>query len=36
MTFEVYTNGTVIKPDAQGEYPAGKAASEVIRVEDGT
>ena len=36
MTFEVYTKGTVIQPDAQGEYPQGKAAIEVIRVEDGT
>jgi hypothetical protein len=37
MTFEVYTDGTVIRPDADtGEYPPGKAAIEVIRVEDGT
>ncbi len=36
MTFEVYTKGTVIRPDANGNYPSGKASIEVIRVEDGT
>lgn len=36
MTFEVYTGGTVIRPDDNGEYPTGKAAIEVIRVEEGT
>lgn len=34
MTFEVYTQGATIQPDAKtGEYPRGKASIEVIRVD---
>ncbi len=36
MTFEVYDAGTVIRPDDDGEYPAGKAAIEIIRVDEAT
>lgn len=35
LTFEVYAQGTVIRPDpATGEYPRGKASVEVVRVDD--
>jgi hypothetical protein len=34
MTFEVYTSGTSVRPDADGEYSAGKATIEVIRIDD--
>lgn len=34
MTFEVYSVGTVITPDAEGVYPPGKAAVEVVRVDE--
>lgn len=36
MTFEVYNAGSVIRPNAEGEYPQGKAAIEVIRIEEST
>jgi len=36
MTFAVYSDATQIRPDAAtGEYPAGKAVLEIVRVEDG-
>jgi len=34
LTFEVYSAGTVIRPDAEGEYPRGKATIEVVRIEE--
>jgi hypothetical protein len=34
MTFEVYNAGATIRPNADGEYPRGKASVEVTRVED--
>ncbi len=34
MTFEVYSVGTAITPDEDGAYPPGKAAIEIIRVEE--
>lgn len=36
MTFEVYGSGTDIRPDADGDFPAGKATIEVTRVGDNT
>ena len=36
MTFEVYTSGTDIRPDSDGEFPAGKATIEITRVGDNT
>ncbi len=35
LSFEVYPGGSSIRPSPSGEYPAGKAAVEVIRI-DGT
>jgi hypothetical protein len=32
MSFAVYSNASVIKPDASGSYPPGKASVEVINV----
>lgn len=32
MTFEVYGDPSSIRPDAEGEYPRGKATVEVIRI----
>lgn len=34
MTFEVYSSGSRVAPDADGEYPAGKATIEVIRIDE--
>jgi uncharacterized coiled-coil protein SlyX len=34
MTFEVYSVGTAITPDAEGNYPPGKASLEVVRVDE--
>lgn len=34
MSFEVFNLGTSIKPDADGNYPAGKASLEVIRIDE--
>ncbi len=34
LTFEVYSAGTVIRPDEDGEYPQGKATIEVVRIEE--
>lgn len=34
MTFSVYSDGASIRPDALGNYPAGKALLEVINVQD--
>lgn len=34
MTFEVYDSASAIRPDADGNYPRGKATGEVIRVSD--
>lgn len=34
MTFEVYSVGTAITPDAEGVYPPGKASVEIVRVEE--
>lgn len=36
MTFEVYGNQVDIAPDANGEYPYGKATVEITRVDDTT
>ena len=37
MTFEVYADASTIRPDERsGEYPAGKATLEIIRVDDGS
>jgi hypothetical protein len=36
MTFEVYDSTTAIRPDAEGVYPLGKAALEVIRINQGS
>ncbi|MHC4975061.1 MAG: hypothetical protein ACYTF7_00480 [Planctomycetota bacterium] len=36
MTFEVYDDTTAIRPDAEGAYPLGKAAIEVIRINQGS
>lgn len=36
MTFEVYDGGTLIRPDAEGDYPKGKATLEVIRIGEDT
>jgi len=33
MTFEVYADGTAIRPNASGEYPQGKATVEIISVD---
>jgi hypothetical protein len=34
MTFSVYEEPSAIRPDESGQYPAGKAALEVIRIDD--
>lgn len=34
MTFEVYNVGAIIQPDADGNYPPGKASLEVVRVDE--
>ncbi len=34
MTFEVYASGSNIAPNADGEYPTGKATVEVVRIGD--
>ncbi len=36
MTFEVYSDGSAIRPDAEGNYPPGKATIEVIRIGEGS
>ena len=36
MNFSVYSEPTAIRPDADGKYPAGKAALEVINVGEGS
>jgi hypothetical protein len=36
MTFAVYANASDIKPNANGDYPRGKAQIEVTRVDDNT
>jgi hypothetical protein len=36
MTFEVYDNSTAIRANDEGEYPPGKAAVEVIRINEGS
>ncbi len=36
MTFEVYNAGATIRPNAEGDYPRGKASVEVTRVEQGS
>lgn len=36
MTFEVYSADTVIRPNAEGEFPPGKATLEVIRIDPTT
>lgn len=36
MTFEVYDDGTRIRPNAEGAYPPGKAAVEIIRINQGS
>lgn len=33
QTFEVYSSPSALRPNAQGEYPAGKATLEVINIE---
>ncbi len=34
MTFEIYSVGTIIRPDAEGNYPQGKASIELVRVDE--
>lgn len=34
MTFEIFSLGTTIRPDAEGNYPPGKATVEIIRIDD--
>ncbi len=34
MTFEIYSLGTTIRADAEGNYPPGKATVEIIRIDD--
>lgn len=34
MTFAVYSQGTIVRPDENGNYPRGKATLEVIGVDD--
>jgi len=34
LTFEVYGDAGSIRPDEDGEYPRGKAAVEIIRIDD--
>jgi len=34
LTFEVYTDSGAIRPNEDGEYPRGKAALEIIRIDD--
>jgi len=36
MTFEVYSSGTDIRPDSEGEFPPGKATIELTRIGDST
>lgn len=36
MTFEVYNVGTTLRADKDGNYPPGKAAIEVIRIDEAT
>jgi hypothetical protein len=36
MTFSVYPSGAQITPDEEGEYPPGKAALEIISVDEST
>ncbi len=36
MSFEVYSNAGVIRPDSQGVYPPGKATIEIIRINEGS
>ncbi len=36
MSFEVYSNASAIRPDADGNYPPGKASVEIIRVNEGS
>src|SRR5690606_38832801 len=35
-TFSVYDDASNIRPDEQGNYPAGKATVEVVRIHDAT
>jgi TolA-binding protein len=34
LTFEVYDDGGAIRPDDEGEYPRGKGAVEIIRIDE--
>lgn len=34
MTFEVYAANTSVRPNAEGEYPSGKATIEVVRIDE--
>jgi hypothetical protein len=34
MTFEVYSDNTRVSPDADGNYPTGKATIEVVRIDE--
>ena len=34
MTFEVYAANTSVRPNADGDYPSGKATVEVIRIDE--
>lgn len=34
MTFEVYDSAASIRPDAEGNYPRGKASLEIVRIGD--
>ena len=36
LSFEVYSRGTSLQPDQDGNFPPGKASVEVIRIDEGT
>jgi hypothetical protein len=36
MTFEIYSNAAAIRPNADGEYPSGKATVEVVSIDPGS
>lgn len=36
LSFEVYSRGTSLQPDEDGNFPPGKASVEVIRIDEGT
>ena len=36
LTFEVYNIGTSLRPDAEGNFPTGKASVEITRIDEST